>query len=456
MTARIPAQLREPQAWLDPPLPESIVVGDGTAFVVSGSVECRTGSGLRLRAGRAVWPVETAAPPRGGGPGRPRVWWALVRVPPPGPGEVSLALALQIGDEEVPLGEIALAEPPAPADSVAAIAICMATYEPEPERLLRQIDSIRAQDRDDWVCLISDDASSPEALAGIERAIGDDARFVLSRSGRRLGFYANFERALAMAPAGATHVALCDQDDRWHPDKLSSLAATLEARPDALLAYSDMRIADGEGRILSDSYWYLHQNACDDIASLAIVNTVTGAASLFRRELLDLALPFPPGTTVEHYHDHWLALCALATGEIAYLDRSTYDYTRHTESVTLSSERPWFAPPRNMGERVAIEWRRWTRRARMGTTELGWRGVYFERVLLMRQYVAVLEMRAWPLIAAGKRRDLSRLAKLDSSPRAAAWLLARAFRPLKGRNETIGRERVLLGALLWRALSRRS
>ena len=84
---------------------------------------------------------------------------------------------------------------------------------------------------------------------------------------------------------------------------------------------------------------------------------MTGAASLLRRELLDLALPFPPGSTAEHYHDHWLALCALALGEIAYLDRPTYDYTRHEESVTLSTDRPWFAPPRNARERLGIGWK---------------------------------------------------------------------------------------------------
>ena len=443
----MPAQDRGAPARVDPTLPQSIEVGEGTAFVVSGDAGGGLAGESRLRVGRAEWPAETAPLAPG--------WWSLVRVPPQGPGDGSLEVTLLAGEEERPLGRIALADPPVPVEANARIVICMATHEPDARMLARQLDSIRAQDRDDWICLISDDASSAEALAGIDLAIDGDPRFVLSRSERRLGFYANFERALGMVPPGADLVALADQDDRWDPDKLSALVAELEAHPRALLAYSDMRIADGDGRILSDTYWYLHQNACDDIASLAIVNTVTGAASLLRRELLDLALPVPPGSTAEHYHDHWLALCALSVGEIAYLDRPTYDYTRHGESVTLSADRPWFAPPRNFRERLAIGWRRWTRRARMGTTELGWRGVYFERILLIRQYVAVLEMRAWPRIAAGKRRDLTRLATLDSSIRSAAWLLRRAFRPLIGRNETIGRERVLLGALLWRRWSRR-
>ena len=37
----------------------------------------------------------------------------------------------------------------------------------------------------------------------MQEAVCGDARFVLSRSDRRRGFYHNFERALALAPAGA-------------------------------------------------------------------------------------------------------------------------------------------------------------------------------------------------------------------------------------------------------------
>jgi hypothetical protein len=35
-----------------------------------------------------------------------------------------------------------------------------------------------------------------------------------------------------------------------------------------------------------------------------------------------------------------------------------------------------------------------------------------------------------------------------------AWLLGRCLRPLIGRNETLARERVLLGGLIWRWTAR--
>ena len=163
-----------------------------------------------------------------------------------------------------------------------------------------------------------------------------------------------------------------------------------------------------------------------------------------------IGLPFPPRHSDQHYHDHWLALCALAVGEIAYLDRPTYDYTRHDDSVTIQAAFEWYAPAHGFRNRAHQRWRRMTRRLRMGTARPGWRAIYFDRYLLFRQLFAILELRAGDRIEPRKRRSLRLLVSAEDSPRAAAWMLARTLRPLIGRRETQGRERVLLGGLLWR------
>ena len=103
----------------------------------------------------------------------------------------------------------------------------MATFEPDLALFRAQVESLRAQTDERWVCVVSDDASAPEHFERIRAELGDDPRFLLSRSEERLGFYRNFERALALAPAEAELIALCDQDDRWHPDKLAVLRAAL-------------------------------------------------------------------------------------------------------------------------------------------------------------------------------------------------------------------------------------
>ncbi|MBA2522321.1 MAG: glycosyltransferase [Solirubrobacterales bacterium] len=332
----------------------------------------------------------------------------------------------------------------------------MATHEPAEDRLRRQLDSIRAQGRRRWICLISDDASSPEALAGLQRAVDGDERFVVSRSDERLGFLANFERAIGMIPPEAELIALADQDDRWFPDKLEGLLATLGQNPAAALAYSDMRILDGDGRVLSGTYWYLRRNRFDDIASLMVANVVTGAASLFRRELLADALPFPPARPGHAlYHDHWLALCALATAEIAYLDRPTHDYFRYDDSITVREAPNWLRPESGVAGRLRLHWGRLTRRIRMGSASPGWEAIYLDRWLTIRQLTTILELRLGDRIQPPKRRALKRLLSAESSPIGSAWLLVRCLRPLIGRNETLARERVLLGALIWRRRGRR-
>ena len=201
----------------------------------------------------------------------------------------------------------------------------MATFDPDPALLERQLASIREQTHEGWVCLISDDRSPPERFERLQALTAGDPRFTLSRSEERLGFYLNFERALRMVPAEAAFVALADQDDRWYPEKL---AALLAGCGDAQLVYSDMRIVAEDGRVISDTFWRGRRNNHTNLASLLLSNTVTGAASLFRRELLDLALPFPPQIG-DAFHDQWIASVALATGRIAYVDRPLYDYVQH-------------------------------------------------------------------------------------------------------------------------------
>ena len=449
--------------------PNPVEVGAGTAFLLDGTLEV---DGFRpervaLRLGDAETEVEAYGmpPPRSYGAGP--LWWAMIELPGSTQlGTFPLILVAEGAGEraEMKLGEIELVgelREPGPVAIPAElgrweggpirVAICMATYEPRREQLERQIDSIRVQSNEDWICVVSDDCSSPEALAILERTVAGDPRFTISHSTCRLGFYRNFERALRMIPDGPELVAFADQDDRWDPDKLDALIKTLKANPGAALAYTDMRIATDAGEILSDTHWYLRRNCCDDMASMLVANTVTGAASMFRRELLAVGLPFPPAQPGQlAYHDHWLALCALALGEIAYLDRPTYDYTRHHDSVTIQAQREWLAPGRGRAGRAKLRWRRVTRRFRRWSEGFGWRAIYTGRYLLIRQLVAILEQRLGDRIAPEKRRSMRLLDEAERSPRAVAWLLARALRPLIGRNETLARERVIVAGLLWR------
>jgi glycosyltransferase involved in cell wall biosynthesis len=325
--------------------------------------------------------------------------------------------------------------PPFPQRSGGRVAICMATYEPPGDLLRVQLESIREQTHENWICLISDDCSSPEALARLEELIGGDPRFTVSRSPERLGFYRNFERALSMAPAGADYVTLCDQDDRWHPNKLERLIGGIGS---AQLVYSDARIVSPAGELVRPSYWTERRNNYTNFGSLLLANSVTGAASLYRRDLLDYALPLPP-LLAKGFHDHWLAVVAMSLGEIAYLDEPLYDYVQHDMAVIGHLEAN--KRPRPIRQHLIDRLRRPTG---------GARAVYYFDWHQQLLFCEVLRLRCWERMAPKKRRVLTRLLGADRGVAGLAWLLGRRARRLWGHSETLDRELFYSYALLRR------
>ena len=370
-------------------------------------------------------------------------FWVALPLQRRAPGKVRLDARVRYGSGAiavVELAEIEVEEPPEPfaigGSGEGLIAVCLATYNPDPELLLGQLDSLRDQSDSNWVCVVSDDRSSPDRLALIEAEIEGDPRFMLSPSRRRLGFYRNFERSLRLAPEHAPLLALCDQDDRWHPDKLAALRDAIGSRP---LACSDARLTDGRGSVLSEELWPGRRFDSESLASCLISNAIPGASMLFRREVAELALPFPsvPGWA---FHDRWLAAVAMALGPVAYVDRPLYDYVQHPGGVLGG----W------VGRHAAARGR-----AAVGPAPPRlerWRGRCFYVSEPVRVYALALGDRIET--SARRGRELRRLSRAASETVAVGWLLARLLRPLIGRDETDGSERILLTGMLWERIAR--
>jgi glycosyltransferase involved in cell wall biosynthesis len=456
---------------LESSLPRALPVGRGSAVFCYGHCFAldRHVERLELRLdGVPQRPLAARMPRRdlfealAGGPEDPEGrsyrsgFWATLSIPPrsqPGVLALDAVVALEgATTTTVRLGRIDVVPPqPPPAwggppVSSETILICMATCEPDLALFETQIESLRAQSDPRWVCLISDDATSLERYAQMVAVVGEDPRFVLVRARARSGPYRNFERALAMAPAEARLFALCDQDDRWYPDKLAALR---EALGGARLAYSDLRLVDRDHRVLRDSLWEGRRNDPRNLASLLVANCIPGAAMLFTREVAELALPFPepPGFP---FHDHWLALTALAAGEIAYVDRPLYDYVQHADAVSGDLLR------RRRARSRAARWRRAgplaARRWRAGSLAAGWRAGYFAGYLPRKLQAQTLLLRCEPRLTARHRRALRWFVAADHRLAGFLWLAARPLRRLIGRDETLSGEAALVGGIMWRWL----
>ncbi len=325
------------------------------------------------------------------------------------------------------------------------VAICMATHQPPLDLFAAQVASIAAQTHRNWICIVSDDASS-DVVVDRMAALLRDPRFVLLRHGERLGFYGNFERALRAVPADADAVALSDQDDRWHADKLETLLGALGGEPKdgaVQLAYADVRIVDADGTPRSDTFWVTRRNNFTSLPSLMAANTVMGAASLFRAGLLDRILPFPERLG-DAYHDHWIALNALVAGSIRYVDRPLHDYVQHGANV-IGHKRDGDAPGLAAAARATLSalrhrgplghtLRDMTARAALDRQSLVAQKAVLSQVLLMRH----------PRARPETRRVLERLSGLT---RVAPALRERLLAALE-RRPTLNHEGHFLRAVL--------
>ena len=215
-----------------------------------------------------------------------------------------------------------------------------------------QVRSICLQTLPPSEIVLSDDASTDGCVELAQAALetcqrerpGLSIRFKAIRNAKALRVTKNFEQA-ASACTGDL-VALSDQDDVWHPERLARMVAEFEARPDLLLLHTDARLVDGSLEPLGNTLFHalevkpferawIHGGRAFDVFLRR--NLVTGATTLFRRSLLEQALPFPK----EWLHDEWLGIVAAAIGRVDVLEQELIDYRQH-ESNQIGARRDSF------------------------------------------------------------------------------------------------------------------
>lgn len=195
--------------------------------------------------------------------------------------------------------------------------------------LAEQLDSIYGQTYENIEVFVSDDASS-DATSEILEEYSRKRGLTYRVNRNRLGFVKNFEKAMSF-PIRGDYIALSDQDDVWLPEKVATLVNGIG---ECSLICSDAELIDAEGRPLFPSFRefsHLQPASENPFNSLLFHNFVQGATALFKRELLEHALPVPPNI---FYHDWWLALVASRRSGIRYLDERLIRYRVHEGNVT--------------------------------------------------------------------------------------------------------------------------
>jgi glycosyltransferase involved in cell wall biosynthesis len=212
------------------------------------------------------------------------------------------------------------------------VSIVMATYNGE-KFLRQQMDSILGQTYQHFELIVVDDASTDNTLAILNEYASLDNRIHVFPAEKNLGLIANFERGLGLVKS--EYIALSDQDDIFRMDKIDLLKAELGKHPDCDLVISDLSLIDEDSAEISPSMW-LHQKMKPQhgkpFRRLLCDNFATGCSMMFRRRLLNIALPFPPECYV---HDWWLAVVAASfrAGGICLVNESLTAYRQHRANV---------------------------------------------------------------------------------------------------------------------------
>ena len=226
----------------------------------------------------------------------------------------------------------------APANPRVSVAVC--TYNGE-KFVAEQMRSILTQTLLPGEVVVSDDGSTDRSVEIVLDTVkawqsaNPAARVDLHvlRNEAPSGVTKNFEKAL-MACRGDL-IALCDQDDVWHPDRLESSVAVFDGRPDVLLLHSDAQLIDDGGHPTGE---YLLSALGVSTAEIEAVrsgraldvllrrNIVTGATTMVRKELVQRARPFPAAWV----HDEWLGAVAASTGRLEIVERPLIGYRQHS------------------------------------------------------------------------------------------------------------------------------
>ena len=283
----------------------------------------------------------------------------------------------------------------------AEVAICMATYEPpldllpppgrvDPRADPRGLD-LRGQRR-----LLRHRSASPRC-SEVRRRRSALRRLALDRGGSASTATSSARSRWRRPERGSSRWPT--RTTRWHPDKLETLRAELGGRPARL----QRRARDRRRRrgCVADTYWSRRRNnharpalaAGRELGDRRRVALPARACSTTR-------CPFPPAQFA-HFHDHWLALCALAPGEIDFVDRPLYDYVQHGGG----DARPRGREPDAADCATGVGALRRDPRERVRL----WRMHYFVDACRLLQFATVLELRCGDRMPAAKRRALERV-----------------------------------------------
>lgn len=209
------------------------------------------------------------------------------------------------------------------------ISVCIATYNGE-KYIKEQLSSILMQLKDIDEIIISDDNSTDSTL-NIVSSI-NDSRIKIFKNQKGKGYTKNFENALEKASGDI--IFLSDQDDVWLPNKVAIMLNELKKYD---FVVSDNIIVDSQLNTLFQSHYAINNTRAGFLRNLLLPRYV-GACMAFRRNVLDMSLPFPDNSKL-CAHDYWISLIAELYFSATMVHQPLILYRRHDSNASTGGNK---------------------------------------------------------------------------------------------------------------------
>lgn len=212
--------------------------------------------------------------------------------------------------------------------SLSSVAVIMSTYNGA-EHVKEQIDSLLAQDAPNVSIYVRDDGSKDDTCKILREY--QASGLINLEEGGNLGVVRSFLAVLDSVPAKYEFIALCDQDDVWHTDKLSRALEVLSTKDSSIpqLYCSEYNFCDAKMNFVERSH--LNRSGVD-FPKMLFENMVSGNTTVINHCLANLVLQ--AGADGVYCHDWWLALVATALGDLTYDDFASLEYRRTGANVS--------------------------------------------------------------------------------------------------------------------------
>lgn len=236
------------------------------------------------------------------------------------------------------------------------VAILLGTFRGQ-QYLAEQLSSFAAQSYSNWEVWASDDGSTDDTLAILERFKGEWPAGRLSiQAGPGKGFVANFLALTCNPNIQADYYAYSDQDDVWESDKLGRALQWLETVPANIPALycARTRLVDSENQEIGFSPLFGNPRFANALVqSIAGGNTMVfnnAARALLRQAGTELPVIF---------HDWWTYLAVTGCGGKVFFDPvPTLRYRQHGTNV-IGVNLSWRARLQRMRKLWQGQHRKW-------------------------------------------------------------------------------------------------